>query len=833
VDKEPPQQVNSRELEDRVKRIEHGLSELMQWVPTFAMSSPVPSIPSVPPVPSPPVPSRPMNTDSQRYRGSQQSAGWINSQNGQGPKCYQCKQNGHIKRNCPMLSKPPEQSSGAQPAIRGIIGLDNADVYLAMDVGGKRVPCLLDSGCEITLVPLGTVEQMGDVEVKFSTHCIYAANGTAIQVAGEVELPMVLEGRKIMTFALASPDVEEIMLGIDWLRRHRCVWDFDKNGLYVDGYSTVPLSRKKPLCCRRVYLQQDVILPPQRETDVVARATITSTTKGASSWAVESRQLKPSIYVGRTLLPSKLHELPVRLINTASTARQLKAGTFLGSMSPVEVILSTETDSARKSDKVVKPENGTEFVVTGTATAKNGTDYPTNNNSTENGTDDATAGVERPVDGTAISTADEADYLACLPSDLTEEQRERAERFLSHYTDIFSMNSYDVGRTSLVEQHIDTGNNRPIRQPLRRHPIAHLDVIDQQVRDMLEHDLIEPAASPWASNVVLVRKKDGTYRFCVDYRAVNAVTYNVSYPLPHIDTCLNAMNGSTWFSTLDLRSGYHNIPIREQDRDKTAFITRRGCWRYKVMPFGLTCAPSVFQRLMDLVLCGLSFDTCMVYLDDIIIFAKTFDEHLLRLEQVFGRLRWAGLKLRLDKCSLLRRRVSFLGHIVSKDGIEVQNDKVTAVQTWPVPHNLGDLRSFVGLCSYYRRFIAGFADVSAPLHALTRKHARFTWGTAQNSAFEQLKQKLTTSPVLGMPTHDGTYYLDTDASDIGLGAVLSQDQDGTEKVIAYASRTLDRAERNYCVTRRELLAVVFGLKTYKQFLLGRHFIIRTDHSALQ
>ena len=177
-------------------------------------------------------------------------------------------------------------------------------------------------------------------------------------------------------------------------------------------------------------------------------------------------------------------------------------------------------------------------------------------------------------------------------------------------------------------------------------------MIDEQVNEMLQNDLVEPAARPWASNVVLVRKKDGSMRLCTDYRALNAATYKDSYPLPHIDTCLGSMDGAVWFSTLDLRSGYHNIPIKEADRDKTAFITRRWCFRYKVMTFGLTCAPSMFQRLMDLILCGLTYESCLVYLDDIIVFARDFQIHQERLQEVFQRLRRASLKLRHAKCYL-------------------------------------------------------------------------------------------------------------------------------------------------------------------------------------
>jgi len=250
------------------------------------------------------------------------------------------------------------------------------------------------------------------------------------------------------------------------------------------------------------------------------------------------------------------------------------------------------------------------------------------------------------------------------------------------------------------------------------------------------------------------------------------------------------MNGAVWFSTLDLRSGYHNIPIRVADRDKTAFITRRGCFRYRVMPFGLTCAPSVFQRLMDLVLCGLTYETCLVYLDDIIVFSCDFDSHLARLREVFARLRAANLKVHIKKCSLFQKRVNFLGHVLTETRIEVQREKVEAVRSWPTPRNLTEVRSFVGLCSYYRRFIAGFADVAAPLHALTRKNARFIWGSEQDEAFNNLKEKLISAPILGMSRDEGTYYLDTDASNTGLGAVLSQEQDGKEVVLAYASRTL-------------------------------------------
>ena len=233
------------------------------------------------------------------------------------------------------------------------------------------------------------------------------------------------------------------------------------------------------------------------------------------------------------------------------------------------------------------------------------------------------------------------------------------------------------------------------------------------------------------------------------------------------------MSGAVWFTTLDLRSAYYNIPI-ESDRDKTSFITRRGCFRYKVLPFGLTTAPSVFQRLMDLVLCGLAYVACLVYLDDIIVYSRDFESHIARLEEEFGRLRKANLKLHANKCCLFQRRVAFLGHVLSEAGIEVQEDKISAVRDWPTPRNLSELRSFLGVCSYYRRFVDGFADIAAPLRALQRKGAAFQWTTEQDKVFTELKERLISALILGMPTDEGTFYLDCDASDVGLNAVLSQ-----------------------------------------------------------
>ena len=303
------------------------------------------------------------------------------------------------------------------------------------------------------------------------------------------------------------------------------------------------------------------------------------------------------------------------------------------------------------------------------------------------------------------------------------------------------------------------------------------------------------------------------------------MTKKDSYPLPRIDTTLDALAGSKWFSTLDMRCGYWQVDLEQRDREKTAFSTGHGLWQFTVMPFGLCNAPATFERLMELVLAGLPWNVCLLYLDDILVHAKTFEEEIENLREVFGRFRAANLKLNPKKCELFREEVLYLGHMVTEEGISTEPSKVEAVTTWPTPKNKRDLRAFLGLCSYYRKFIKSFADIAGPLYKLTEKQTVFAWTEQCNDAFDELKRRLTTAPVLAYPIALGRFTLDTDASERGIGAVLSQEQNGQERVVAYFSRSLNRRERNYCVTRKELLAVVKATEKFHYYLYGQHKIV--------
>jgi len=385
----------------------------------------------------------------------------------------------------------------------------------------------------------------------------------------------------------------------------------------------------------------------------------------------------------------------------------------------------------------------------------------------------------------------------------------------------------------MVSHSIDTEEARPIRQRLRCFPPAHVEAISQQVDDLLRQEVIKPASSPRASNLVLVRKKDGSYRCCIDYLQLNSVTRKDAYPLPRIDSCLDALANARWFPTFDLRSSYHQVPDAKCDADKTAFMCPRGMYRFKAMPFGLYNAGATFQRLMDIVMSGLHFHVCLIYLDDIIVFAGSLEQYLYRLVMVFQRLRTAGLKLKPEKCLLLQKSVSFLGHVVSVQGIATTDpSKIKLVAEWPTPRSLRDVRAFLGLAGYYQRLVAGFASIAGPLHAMMGKGEEFLLTPEAQQSFNRLKVALTSQLILAMLQDEGEMILDTDASDTAIGAVLSQKQGGYERVIAYVSRRLDRTEANYCVTRKELLAVVHFMRHFRQYLLSRAFLVRTDHSAL-
>ena len=416
--------------------------------------------------------------------------------------------------------------------------------------------------------------------------------------------------------------------------------------------------------------------------------------------------------------------------------------------------------------------------------------------------------------------------------ELDEEQRQQFRQLLVQFQHVFAKSSSDLGLTDLVRHRIDVGDSRPVKQPPRRFPFAKRKMEEDEIARMLELGVIMPSASPWASPVVMVTKKDGSCRFCLDLRMLNQKTRKDAFPLPRISDCIDCLQGAKYFCTMDLQSGYWQVPMHPDDIEKTAFVTQSGLFAFRVMPFGLCNAGATFQRLMTQVLRNLQWKECLVYLDDIVTFGRSFTETLERLKHVFQRLQVAGLKLKPSKCTLFATEVSFLGHIVSETGVQMQPSKIQAVKDWPVPKSTKEVRAFLGLCGYYRRFVKDFSKIARPLSQLTSVNVKFSWDDNCQSSFENLKHALISAPILGYPKDEGQIIVDTDCSGEALGAVLSQVQNDKEVVLAYLSKCLNSAERNYCITRKELLALVTAVKTWYPYLAGRNVIARTDNSAV-
>ncbi|KAJ9544597.1 hypothetical protein OSB04_024304 [Centaurea solstitialis] len=381
-----------------------------------------------------------------------------------------------------------------------------------------------------------------------------------------------------------------------------------------------------------------------------------------------------------------------------------------------------------------------------------------------------------------------------------------------------------------VEFHIDLvpGAGPKAKSTYRLAP-SEMQELSNQLQELLDKGFIRPSSSPWGDPVLFVKKKDGSFRMCIDYRELNKITIKNRYPLPRIDDLFDQLQGATYFSKIDLRSGYHQMRVREEDIAKTAFRTRYGHYEFLVMPFGLTNAPADFMDLMNRVCRPYLDKFVIVFIDDILIYSQSKEDHEQHLRLILELLKAEKLYAKFSKCEFWIREVHFLGHVVNKEGIHVDPAKIEAIKKWETPKTPTEIRQFLGLSGYYWRFIANFSKIAQPLTTLTQKDKKFIWGEKQEEAFQLLKHKLCNAPILALPEGTDNFVVYCDASHQGLGCVLMQN----EKVIAYASRQLKIHEKNYTTHYLELGAVVFALKIWRHYLYGTKCTIFTDHKSLQ
>src|SRR5271154_5507148 len=360
-----------------------------------------------------------------------------------------------------------------------------------------------------------------------------------------------------------------------------------------------------------------------------------------------------------------------------------------------------------------------------------------------------------------------------------------------------------------------------------------MNELKKQLADLLAKGFIRPSTSPFGAPVLFVHKKKESLRLCVDYRTLNKITIKNRYPLPRIEELMNRLAGAQYFTKIDLYSGYHQIHIKKEDVSKTAFRTRYGYYEFLVLPFGLTNAPATFMTLMNDIFREYLDQFVVIYLDDILIYSKTKKEHLKHVRLVLEKLKEHHLYGKMSKCEFMKTKVEYLGHYISAEGISVNQRKVDAIKSWPTPTNVSELRSFLGLATYYRKFVKDFSVTATPLTALLHKDKSYNWEKEQQSAFEQLKQHLVSAPVLILPDPTKPFTVTTDASDFAIGAVLSQNHGKGDQPLAFESRKLSSAELNYPIHEKELLAIVHAIRLWHIYLEGQTFTIITDHASLE
>ena len=421
--------------------------------------------------------------------------------------------------------------------------------------------------------------------------------------------------------------------------------------------------------------------------------------------------------------------------------------------------------------------------------------------------------------------------------------------------EVFVLHKLDFGCTDKIKHHINLSDETAFKhRPRPIHP-QDIEAVRTHLQQLLDAEVIRESESPFSSPIVVVRKKNGDVRLCIDYRKLNMQTVKDSYALPNLEESFSALTRSRWFSVLDLKSGFYQIEMEEADKHKTAFVCPLGFFEFNRMPQGITNAPSTFQRLMERCMGELNLKQALVFLDDLIVFSSKLEEHEERLMRVFNQLKEFGLKLSPGKCKFFQTSVKYLGHIVSEKGIETDPDKVAALKTWPKPNNLKELRTFLGFCGYYRRFVKDYSKIVKPLNELTagypplRKRTKTTvnpekyynpkdifgdrWTPACQAAFNTIIEKLTTAPILGFADPKLPYILHTDASTSGLGAALYQEQQGQKRVVAYASRGLSKCESRYPAHKLEFLALKWAVtEKFQDYLYGNTFLAVTDSNPL-
>eukprot|EP00057_Strongylocentrotus_purpuratus_P010055 XP_011664529.1 PREDICTED: transposon Ty3-I Gag-Pol polyprotein [Strongylocentrotus purpuratus] len=799
--------------------------------------------------------------------------------------CYGCKQTGHMRRDCPRevgvrqspstprIQDTTSQEDQMQGNIRSldaggsnkVPSLVSTSPKSVVGIAGVPTGCILDTGAEASLIPVSYYEEqlkevLGPLDGSGAGIRVVGINESRVPVIGYIHTFITLNGQSIdVGFLVINDEMHTkkktdypVLLGCNALRpviRRRAFKDDDEDWRLVE--MTLNLARENESTATQDSLlssKENKVLPPltvHRVECLINDAPSFNENILINRPDEQDSSVNPLVQKGLDVYDTCTRvdgpDFQVTVVNRSTQQLEIMEG----------MVLASATEVKEHHEIIVQEKDGVVEVDVMKIMIEPGAEVASSSTQNDSQTQTPQEGMEHTcMDGESIELP-----VGVKLDHLSGEEADSIAQLLAKHRSAFAKSDMDLGNCKVIPHQIRTSDGPPIRLPYRRIPPNHMPELKALLQEMLEKGIIKQSCSPYASPVVPVRKKDGSMRICIDYRQLNARTVRDSFPLPRIEETLEALGGAKFFSSLDLANGYFQIAMDENSIDKTAFRVPWGLFEFLRMPQGLVNSPSTFQRVMELVLGDLNLTQLVIYLDDILVFSSTLEEHLTRLEAVFRRLTEYGLKLKGKKCQFLQEEVHHLGHVVTASGISVDPKKIETIKTWSVPKTTSELRSFLGLASYYRRFVPGFASIATPMHALighcqpsskkskkrhgsTSSHTKeFVWTEEVDKAFCTLKDALTTTPVLGYPQFGKKFVVEIDASLKGLGACLSQHgEDGGLHPLVYASRGLRQAERSYpdySSFKLELLGLKWAIADkFREYLIGSQVEVLTDHNPL-